>query len=81
MAHETFEVAFRKKQFNLRALIGALTVRQGCEGTVLEATLLRNERGRIGRPDVLLEALELSAHARSVHRTEIVFDQSMSTSS
>jgi radical SAM-linked protein len=77
MDRDTFQVVFRRKTFDLRALIGSLVTRPADAqdgGTVtLEATLLRNSKGRIGRPDVLLEALGLSAYARRVHRTHIVF--------
>jgi radical SAM-linked protein len=73
MAHETFEVRFRRKTFDLRPLIGALRVWGTDAGPVLEATLLRDKNGRIGRPDVLLEALGLSEKARSVHRVRIAF--------
>jgi len=41
---------------------------------VLEAVLLRLPSGRIGRPDVLLEALGLLERARCIHRARIVFD-------
>jgi radical SAM-linked protein len=75
MARDTLEVTFRRKTFDLRALVGALAAREGQarSGPVLEATLLRAPSGRIGRPDVLLDALALSAHARQVHRKRIVF--------
>ena len=73
-AQETLEVVFRRRTFDLRPLIGALRVR--CEGDVaiIEATLLRSESGRIGRPDVLLEALGLRERARHVRRMQIAFE-------
>ena len=67
------EVTFRRKTFDLRPLIGALDVVEGGEAVVLRAKLLRLASGRIGRPDVLLEALGLAAQARRVHRAEIAF--------
>jgi hypothetical protein len=74
MQQETLKVQFRGKTVDLRPLIGSLTlcVQEGV--TVLQAALLRNQSGRIGRPDVLLEALGLSAHLRRVHRTRIIFE-------
>jgi radical SAM-linked protein len=74
MAQEAFEVQFRRKTFDLRALIGALTVYGTDSGPVLEAVLLRDKSGRLGRPDVLLQALGLSEHARHVHRLRIAFE-------
>jgi radical SAM-linked protein len=73
LQQEAFEVEFRRKRFDLRPLVGGLTVNRVQDGVTLWATLLRTKSGRIGRPDVLLEALGLTAHARRVHRTEIVF--------
>jgi radical SAM-linked protein len=75
MAQETLKVQFRRKTFDLRPLIGALTVGGTEDGPVLEATLLRDKSGRIGRPDVLLQALGLSEQARSVHRVRIAFEE------
>jgi radical SAM-linked protein len=66
-------VEFRRKTFDLRPLIGSLAVCGAGDRVTLEADLLRNPRGRIGRPDVLLQALGLSEHARRMHRTRIVF--------
>lgn len=75
LAMERYEVTFRRKTLDLRPLIGALSVcaEGGC--TVIEALLLRNASGRIGRPDVLLEALGLTAYVRGVHRAQIVFGE------
>jgi radical SAM-linked protein len=42
---------------------------------LLEANLVRDSKGRIGRPDVLLQALGLNEHARRIHRQEMVFDE------
>jgi len=75
VAMERCEVTFRRKTFDLRPLIGALSVRTGPSGTIIDALLLRSASGRIGRPDVLLEALDLAAHARGVHRERIVFGE------
>ena len=47
----------------------------GEEVVMLDAVLLRDEKGRIGRPDVLLEALGLSEHAVGMCRTAILFDE------
>lgn len=75
MARDALEVQFRRKTFDLRPLVGALTVQGAEPRPLLEAVLLRNKSGRIGRPDVLLEALGLSEHARRVHRLRIVFEE------
>jgi radical SAM-linked protein len=81
---ESIPVEFRRKKFDLRPLIGSLTLGE-VDGAVaaryagvhrplvLEAVLLRDERGRIGRPDVLLQALELVEHARHIHRAQVVY--------
>jgi radical SAM-linked protein len=73
LQQEVLEVEFRRKRFDLRSLVGGLTVNRAQDGVTLRATLLRTQSGRIGRPDVLLEALDLATHARGVHRKEIVF--------
>lgn len=73
MALETFEATFRGKSFDMRPLVGILTVRETGEYVVIEAVLLRDEQGRIGRPDVLLAALGLTDYARRLHRTQINF--------
>jgi hypothetical protein len=70
----TFKVEFRRKKFDLRPLIGQLDVQRSNDTVLLTMQLLRNAQGRIGRPDVVLEALGLSEHARRIHRTHIVFD-------
>jgi radical SAM-linked protein len=74
MRQETFSVQFRNKTMDLRPLIGSLTLCPDKDLVTLETTLLRIPSGRIGRPDVLLEALGLSAHAQRIHRTRIVFE-------
>jgi radical SAM-linked protein len=70
-------VEHRRKSFNLRPLVGALTLASAPSkepgSVVLEAILLRNERGRIGRPDVLIQALELETYVRRMVRQEMVF--------
>jgi radical SAM-linked protein len=68
-------VQFRRKRYDLRPLIGSLSVApaQGAQAVVLEATLLRNERGRTGRPDVLIQALELEPYVRRMVRQQLVF--------
>jgi radical SAM-linked protein len=40
---------------------------------VLETALTCDNKGRIGRPDVLLQALGLSEYAQRIHRTHIAF--------
>jgi radical SAM-linked protein len=47
----------------------------GENSVILDAVLLRDERGRIGRPDVLLTSLGLSEHAVGMCRTAILFDE------
>lgn len=85
LRREVVEVEFRRKTFDLRPLIGSLTVRPAPSGTdpaqsgpvvLLEAALLRDERGRIGRPDTLLGILGLTEQTQSIHRREIVFADS-----
>jgi radical SAM-linked protein len=81
LRQEKVPVEFRRKQFDLRPLIGSCTVstprrkQTGPEGRQvnLRAVLLRDERGRIGRPDVLLQALGLSEYARQIHRAQVVY--------
>lgn len=75
LAMERCEVTFRRKTFDLRPLIGALSVRAEDDWTVVDASLLRTASGRIGRPDVLLEALGLEAYVRGVHRVQIAFGE------
>ena len=73
MGRKECPVEFRRKTYDLRPLIRSLTVCGAGDGVTLEAALLRDPRGRIGRPDVLLQALDLSEYARRLHRTRIVF--------
>jgi radical SAM-linked protein len=77
------QVQFRDQSFDLRPLIGSVSVgampagRAGAAEAVvtLEAILLRDEKGRIGRPDVLLNALGVSDYAVGMCRTAILFDE------
>ena len=73
LCQPTVQVEFRRKVFDLRPLIGSLALRRQGESTILKAALLRTPNGRIGRPDVLLQALGLKAYARGIHRARIVF--------
>jgi radical SAM-linked protein len=74
MAQEQVMVHFRRKTFDLRPLVGSLEVIEDKGDVVLKAKLLRNERGRIGRPDVLLDAIDLGDRVKSLDRRRIVFD-------
>ncbi len=74
VARERVQVTFRRKTFDLRPLVGRLEAEAGDGEVALEAMLLRLPSGRIGRPDVLLEALDLAEHARRTHRAQIGFD-------
>jgi radical SAM-linked protein len=71
-------ITFRRKTFDLRPLIGALVVEptpaQEPGAVSLVATLLQDKRGRIGRPDALIQALDLEPYVRRMVRTELVFD-------
>jgi radical SAM-linked protein len=71
-------IQFRRKTFDLRPLVGSLALSPASldepEGVTLEAVLLRDERGRTGRPDALTQALELELHVRRMVRKEMVFD-------
>jgi len=69
------EVTFRHKTYDLRPLVGALSARPADGWAVIDALLLRDASGRIGRPDVLLEALDLAEYVRGVHRERIVFGE------
>lgn len=70
-------IEFRRKTFDLRPLVGSLSLAPAPtdepETVLLEATLLRNEKGRTGRPDVLIQALELEPFVRRLVRRELVF--------
>ena len=75
-AREEILVTFRRKTFDLRPLIESLTVEPVSPDpseTVLTAVLLRSESGRIGRPDVLVEALDLGLYLCGIHRCAIDF--------
>jgi radical SAM-linked protein len=74
MGRQRLEVTFRRRTYDLRPLVGSVHVAEEGGEVVLEAVLLRLPSGRIGRPDVLLEALGLLAHARCIHRARIAFD-------
>lgn len=74
LARERVPVTFRHKSFDMRPLVARLDAEAGEEESILETVLLRLPSGRIGRPDVLLEALGLAAHARHIHRERIGFD-------
>ena len=73
LARESAEIEFRRKRFDFRPLIGSLAPRKHGDAVVIVASLLRDERGRIGRPDVLLVALGLDTCVREIHRKQIVF--------
>ena len=85
MQHETVLVEFRRKQFDLRPLVGSLTLSETAPADTsdralaphrtycIRAVLLRDKQGRIGRPDVLLQALQLSEYAQQIHRTRVVY--------
>jgi radical SAM-linked protein len=90
LQRETVPVEFRRKRFDLRPLVGSLTL-SGAQPpgetypvhgahpadrrhpVSLRAVLLQNDRGRIGRPDVLMRALGLSEHVRATHRVQLLF--------
>jgi len=71
-------VQFHRKTFDLRPLVGSLALLPGSpeEPDVihLDAVLLRDERGRTGRPDALIQALELEPYVRQMVRQELVFE-------
>jgi hypothetical protein len=71
-------VEFRRKTYDLRPLIGSIAAAarptQEPDTVTIEATLLRNERGRTGRPDVLMQAAGLEEHVLRVARQGMVFD-------
>jgi hypothetical protein len=73
-------IEFRRKTFDLRPLVGSLALSPSLSkepGRVtLTATLLQNERGRTGRPDALLQALDLESYVRQMVRSELVFQPS-----
>jgi radical SAM-linked protein len=79
MAKEEAIVEYRRKSFDLRPLVGALSLGTSSPAepgrVFLEATLLRDQRGRIGRPDVLLQALGLDPFVRAMVRQEMLFGQ------
>jgi len=81
MRQESAPIEFRRKRFDFRPLIDALSVREESDTVVLLASLLRDEKGRIGRPDALLVALGLTATVRRLHRRQIIFAEPESGSS
>ncbi len=75
LVHQTHvEIEFRRKRFDLRPLIEALTIRSINDIMILEMRLLRNAQGRLGRPDAVLAALDLGEFAQHIHRTQIIFE-------
>jgi radical SAM-linked protein len=74
MARDHLEVTFRRKHVDIRSLVEFLSWRAEGDVVLLEVTLLRDTRGRIGRPDVLLQALGLDAHGAGMHRVQIEFE-------
>jgi len=78
LAKSEAPVQFRRKTFDLRPLVGSLTLLPGAPeepGVIyLDAVLLRDERGRTGRPDTLVQALELEPYVRQTVRQELVFE-------
>jgi hypothetical protein len=78
MEQDEVRVEFRRKKFDLRHLVGDLALSAAgdrSDEVCLRATLLRDERGRIGRPDVLIQALELGPYVRQTVRQEMAFDR------
>ena len=71
-------ITFRRKTFDLRPLIGALTVGPASgedpQAVSLTATLLQDVQGRTGRPDALIQALDLEPYVRRVVRQKLVFN-------
>ncbi len=63
----------RSRSYDLRPLVASLIVHDEREQVLLEAVLLRDARGRTGRPDVLIESLGLSSHMFAMHREDILF--------
>jgi radical SAM-linked protein len=81
LSHEEIEVEFRHKRFDLGPLIETLNVRglltqDARQEVMLDMTLLRDEKGRIGRPDVVIDALGFEPFVKRIHRTQIMFEQS-----
>jgi radical SAM-linked protein len=77
MGKSKVPIQFRRKTFDLRPLIGSLallpTSSEEPDIIHLDAILLRDERGRTGRPDTLVQALELEPYVRQMVRQELVF--------
>jgi len=73
LARSSAPITFRRKQYDLRPLIADLTVQQQDDVVIVDMSLLRDAKGRIGRPDVVVQALDLSASVRTMHRKQIIF--------
>jgi radical SAM-linked protein len=73
LERKTVPVEFRRKHFDLRPLVGSLTLSGAYPPLTLRAVLLQDDRGRIGRADVLMQALGLSEHVRATHRVQVLF--------
>lgn len=77
MDKDKVPIRFRRKTFDLRPLIGSLvlqpTLPEEPDTIVVETTLLSDDRGRIGRPDNVTQALELEPFVRRMVRLELVF--------
>jgi radical SAM-linked protein len=79
LQQESVLVEFRGKQFDLRPLVGSLELSETATAdtahpaVTLRAVLLRDDKGRIGRPDVLLEALGLIEYALQIHRSRVLY--------
>jgi radical SAM-linked protein len=78
MGKSEVPIEFRRKTFDLRPLVGSLdlmpTTLEEPDVVNLDAVLLRDERGRTGRPDALAQALELEPYVRQMVRQELAFD-------
>jgi radical SAM-linked protein len=78
MGKSEVPIQFRRKTFDLRPLVGSLALlpKSSEEPDIirLDAVLLRDERGRTGRPDALVQALELEPYVRQMVRQELVFE-------
>jgi radical SAM-linked protein len=77
MGKSEVPIEFRRKTFDLRPLVGSLsllpTSSEQPNVIHLDTVLLRDERGRTGRPDALIQALGLESYVRQMVRQELVF--------
>lgn len=73
LSQSQVQVEFQHKHYDLRPLIDSLSAVEQDGQIVLEMVLLCDVQGRIGRPDVVLAALELNASMHSMHRRQIEF--------